>query len=99
MACNRITAAINRQFLDERPINALLDPYEATGSARHVPFNTYAQIDGTSGQPPKNHVNWVVLDSDSEAEFCRGVESHLKVIAYTKNHHLRLIESAGQTDV
>jgi hypothetical protein len=27
MACNRITAAITRQFLGERPIKALLDPY------------------------------------------------------------------------
>jgi type III restriction enzyme len=27
MACNKITAAITRQFLGERPIKALLDPY------------------------------------------------------------------------
>ena len=27
MACNRITAGITRQFLGERPIKALLDPY------------------------------------------------------------------------
>ena len=32
MACNRITAAITRQFLGERPIKALLDPYNPTGS-------------------------------------------------------------------
>ena len=35
MACNRITAAITRQFIDERPIKALLDPYNRTGSTRH----------------------------------------------------------------
>jgi type III restriction enzyme len=40
MACNRITAAITRQFLGERPIKALLDPYNHTGSTRHVGFNT-----------------------------------------------------------
>ena len=40
MACNRITAAITRQFLGERPIKALLDPYNPTGSTRHVRFNT-----------------------------------------------------------
>ena len=34
MACNRITAAITRQFLGERPIKALLDPYNPTGSTR-----------------------------------------------------------------
>ena len=40
MACNRITAAITRQFLGERPIKALLDPYNPTGSTQHVRFNT-----------------------------------------------------------
>ena len=37
-----------------------------------------------------NHVNYVVLDSDWEAEFCRVAESHPKVAAYTKNHNLGL---------
>ncbi len=91
MACNRITAAITRQFLGERPIKALLDPYNPTGSTLHVRFNTSrADRWDTSGPPPKNHVNWVVLDSDWEAEFCRVAESHPKVIAYTKNHNLGL---------
>jgi type III restriction enzyme len=91
MACNRITAAITRQFLGERPIKALLDPYNPTGSTSYVKFNTSrADRWDTSGPPPKNHVNWVVLDSDWEAEFCRVAESHPKVIAYTKNHNLGL---------
>ena len=38
----------------------------------------------------KCHVNWVVLDSDWEAEFCRVAESHPKVMAYVKNHNLGL---------
>jgi type III restriction enzyme len=91
MACNRITAAITRQFLGQRPIKALLDAYNHTGSTRHVRFNTSrADRWETNGPPPKNHVNWVVLDSDWEAEFCRVAESHPKVIAYTKNHNLGL---------
>jgi type III restriction enzyme len=91
MACNRITAAITRQFLGERPIKALLDPYNPTASTRHVRFNT-SRTDrwDTSGPPPKNQVSWVVLDSDWEGEFCRVAESHPKVIAYTKNHNLGL---------
>jgi type III restriction enzyme len=91
MACNRITAAITRQFLGERPIKALLDPYNASGSTRHVRFNT-SRTDrwDTKGPPPKNQINWVVLDSDWEAEFCRVAEAHPKVIAYTKNHSLGL---------
>ena len=39
---------------------------------------------------PKNQVNWVILDSGWEGEFCRVAESHPKVLAYTKNHNLGL---------
>jgi len=89
MACNKITAAITRKFMDERPIKALIDSYNPVGSTKYVGFNT-ARKDrwDTSGPPPKNHVNWVVLDSDWEAEFCRVAEAHKKVLAYTKNHNL-----------
>jgi type III restriction enzyme len=91
MACNKITAAITRKFVGVRPIKALLDPYNPAGSTKHVRFNT-SRTDrwDTSGPPPKNQVNWVLLDSDWEAEFCRVAESHPKVIAYTKNHNLGL---------
>ena len=34
--------------------------------------------------------NWVILDSDWEAELCRVVESHPQVLAYVKNHNLGL---------
>ena len=89
IACERITAGITRAMQDRHPIQALLDPYNSTGSTRHVRFNT-SKTDRweTNGPPPKNHVNWVVLDSDWEAEFCRVAESHPKVVAYTKNHNL-----------
>ena len=36
------------------------------------------------------HINWGVLDSDWEAEFCRVAESHPRVKAYVKNHNLGL---------
>ena len=91
MACNRITAAITRKFLGERPIKVLLDAYNPTGSTSQVRFNTSrADRWETNGPPPKNHVNFVVLDSDWEGEFCRVAESHPKVVAYTKNHNLGL---------
>jgi type III restriction enzyme len=38
----------------------------------------------------KCHINWVVCDSDWEAEFCRVVEAHPKVRAYVKNQNLGL---------
>jgi len=87
MACNRITAAITRQFLGERPIKALLDPYNPTGSTMHVRFNT-SKIDLWETSSKSCHLNWVVLDSDWEGEFCRVAESHLRVRAYVKNHNL-----------
>jgi type III restriction enzyme len=91
MACNRITNAITQQFIGENPVKVLLDPYNPTGSTRHVRFNTSrADRWDTGGPPSKNHVNYVVLDSDWEAEFCRVAESHPKVTAYTKNHNLGL---------
>ncbi len=44
----------------------------------------------TGGPPPKNHLNWVILDSDWEGEFCRVAESQPKVVSYVKNHNLGL---------
>jgi type III restriction enzyme len=88
-ACNRITAGITTALRGQRPIKALLDPYNPSGSTAFVRFPT-SKIDrwDTSGPPPKNHVNWVVLDSQWEAELCRVVEAHPRVLAYTKNHNL-----------
>jgi type III restriction enzyme len=91
MACNRIIAGINNKFVGERLIKPVLDPYNPIGSTKYVRFNTSrADRWDTKGPPPKNQVNWIVLDSDWEAEFCRVAESHSKVIAYTKNHNLGL---------
>jgi type III restriction enzyme len=91
MACNRITAGITGALEGSRPIKSLLDPYNPTGSTEHVRFTTSRILRwDASGPPPKNHVNWVVLDSDWEAEFCRVAEAHPKVIAYTKNRNLGL---------
>ncbi len=89
MACNRITAGITRAFLGERPIKALLDPYNPSGSTRHVRFNT-SKTDRWETNSDRCHINWVILDSDWEAEFCRVAESHPKVRAYVKNHNLGL---------
>ena len=87
MACNKITAAITKHFLGERPIKVLLDPYNPTGSTRHVRFNT-SRTSRWETRSDASHVNWVVLDSDWEGEFCRVAESHPKVKSYIKNHSL-----------
>jgi hypothetical protein len=89
MACNRITGGITRQFLGERPIKALLDPYNPTGSTRHVRFNT-SKTDRweTSSQSlphqlgdPRQRLGRRILP--------RG-RAHPKVRAYVKNHNLGL---------
>lgn len=87
VACERITMAITRQFLGERPIRAMLDPYNPSGSTKHVRFNT-SKTDRWETSSSACHINWVILDSDWEAELCRVVESHPKVRAYVKNHNL-----------
>ncbi|NOY81146.1 MAG: DEAD/DEAH box helicase family protein [Kiritimatiellaeota bacterium] len=89
MACERITAGITRSLQGERPIKALLDPYNPTGSTAYVNFTTSRQ-ERWETDPSRCHVNWVILDSDWEAEFCRVAEKHPRVLAYAKNHNLGL---------
>jgi type III restriction enzyme len=89
MACERITAAITRSHINERPVKAVLDPYNPTGSTMHVNFNT-SKKNRWQTDARRCHINWVILDSDWEAEFCRVAESHPKVNAYVKNHNLGL---------
>ena len=89
MACERITAAITRKFVGERPIKAVLDPYNPNGSTSHVRFTTSKQTRWKT-DARSSHVNWVVCDSDWEAEFCRVAEAHPRVRAYVKNHGLGL---------
>ena len=52
-------------------------------------FNT-SRTDRWQTDARRCHVNWVILDSDWEAEFCRVAESHSRVKAYVKNHNLGL---------
>ena len=99
MACERITAGITTAFAGTNPIKALLDPYNATGSTKHVRFNTSKTLRWET-HAEKSHINWVILDSDWEGEFCRVAESHPKVRAYVKNHNLGLevpYQMAGET--
>jgi len=89
MACERITAAITRAEQGNRPIKAVLDPYNPSGSTSHVNFNT-SKKERWQTDARKCHINWVVTDSGWEAEFCRVAESHPRVRAYVKNHNLGL---------
>jgi type III restriction enzyme len=87
-ACERITRGIVRENID-RGVRVVLDPYNPTGSTRHVNFTTSKRLRWKT-DPRKCHVNWAVCDSDWEAEFCRVAEDHPKVLAYVKNQGLGL---------
>jgi type III restriction enzyme len=87
MACNRIVMGITEAHQKERPIKALLDPYIPTGSTANVKFNT-SRLERWETSSNHCHVNWAILDSDWESEFCRVAEAHPKVKAYVKNQGL-----------
>jgi type III restriction enzyme len=89
MACERINAGITRSLIGKHPIKAVLSAYNPLGSTAHVRFNT-SKTDRWEADSRRCHVNWVILDSDWEGEFCRVAESHPKVLAYVKNHNLGL---------
>lgn len=89
MACERISAAITAAAVGTRPVRAILDAYNPTGSTAHVNFTTSKQTRWQTDSR-RSHVNWVVCDSDWEAEFCRVVEGHPRVRAYVKNQGLGL---------
>jgi type III restriction enzyme len=57
------------------------------GSTAHVNFTT-SKTDRWQTAADRCHLNWVILDSDWEAEFCRVAEAHPRVRAYVKNHNL-----------
>ena len=88
-ACEIITAGITNSHANGYPVKALLDPFNPTGSTAHVNFTT-SKTSRWETDARKCHVNWIVLDSDWEAEFCRVAESHPRVMAYVKNHNLGL---------
>ena len=89
MACERITNGIVEAHVDERPVKAVLDAYNPAGSTAHVRFATSKKtLRKTDSR--RCHVNWVVCDSDWEAEFCRVAEAHPRVRAYVKNQGLGL---------
>jgi type III restriction enzyme len=87
MACERITAGVTSSLLGTNPVKAILDAYNPEGSSKHVQFNTSKRLRWET-KSDRCQVNWVILDSNWEGEFCRVAESHPRVKAYVKNHNL-----------
>lgn len=87
-AAERIYNGIAAAIGNEERIRAVLDPYNPRGSTRHVGFMTSKDLYTTD--PAKSHINYVVCDSDWEAEFARAAEEHPRVLSYVKNQGLGL---------
>lgn len=82
---DRIMAAVTRGQEGGGRVLAMLDPYNREGSTRHVSFMTSMNRYETG---PRCHINFAVIDSDWEAEFCRVADRHPRVLAWVKNHNL-----------
>ncbi|MEQ9564806.1 MAG: restriction endonuclease, partial [Pseudomonadales bacterium] len=78
IACERITAGITRSLVGEKPVKAVLDPYNPVGSTAYVNFKT-SKTDRWKTDSRRCHINWVILDSGWEGEYCRIAESHPRV--------------------
>ena len=86
LACERINAAITRAELGRWPVKAVIDPYNPLGSTRSVNFTTSCAERYETGS--RCHLNWAILDSTWEGEFCRVLDAHPKVMRWVKNHNL-----------
>lgn len=82
---DRILAAISRGQEGGGRVLAMLDPYNREGSTRHVSFMTSKDRYETG---ERCHINFAVIDSDWESEFCRVADKHPRVLAWVKNHNL-----------
>lgn len=86
-ACELIYQAIIRGAGDDGVdiVKAMLDPYNPNGYSDFVSFITTKQ---NLWRTTLSHVNYVVCDSDWEAEFARVVEAHPSTLSYVKNQAL-----------
>jgi type III restriction enzyme len=91
MACEKIHDAVNRAGVQDKPedppVVAIIDPYNSIGSTIHVNFMTSKKLRWWT-DARRCHINWIILDSDWEGEFCRVAEKHSRVKAYVKNQNL-----------
>ena len=87
-ACEKIEAAVTRfELKAQSPVRAVLDPYNETGSTSEVDFMTRKQLRYRT-DPRRCHINWAVLDSTWELEFCRVVNAQHFVKRWVRNDGL-----------
>lgn len=88
-ACERIKQAIDRASIEkgQSQIQAVLDAYNPVGTTAQVNFTT-TKTERWEASSERCHLNWLIMDSDWESEFCRAAEDHPRVRSYVKNHNL-----------
>lgn len=86
-ACEKIMHAITRAEAASNQVVAILDPFNPIGSTRHVHLTT-TKTNLWQSDANKSHVNWVILDSGWEQQFCLAAEQNPKVRSYVKNQGL-----------
>ena len=86
-AAERIRMACEADHVGARPVLAIPASFNPVGSTNHVVFTT-SKNTRYETNPNKSHVNYVICDSDWEAEFARVAEQHPRVLAYVKNQSL-----------
>ena len=86
-AIERIYRAVTGGIQGEERLRPIIDGYNPWGSSRYVDFTTSKSTLWTTGAD-KCQVNYVVYDSEWEANFCEQVERIPEVEAYVKNYAL-----------
>lgn len=87
LACEKMMHAIVVSAGEEQRRLAILDPYNPSGSTRHVNFTTSKTLRWQTDSR-RCQVNWAICDSAWEQEFCRVIDHHPKVRRWVKNQGL-----------
>lgn len=87
LAVERIYNAVAGATEGEERLRPIIDSYNPWGSSEYVDFQT-TKTTLWKTSPHKSHVNYVVCDSDWEANFCETMEAMPEVLCYVKNHGL-----------
>lgn len=86
-AAERIYRACIEQQDSTATLRPIVDPYNETGSTRHVSFTT-TKTNLWQTDPRKCQINLVVCDSDWEAAAAQALEAMPEVLRYVKNDRL-----------
>jgi DNA modification methylase len=73
--CDLLVGAINTAQTGAEIVRALLDPYNPEGTTAAVNFTT-SQTDRWQPRPDRSQLNWIILDSDWEAQLAQAIARH-----------------------